>query len=127
MSDLVKYCKIDTKKQGKSLLQQVEYVQGYQDLINSGVFDNIEDLTNKSFIDNKTYLSLNTLSNVEHSVIMSATTGFLNIYKNLKAVVGINRPLNEIESKSFERAILTNIKSKFFSQDYVNNENERRQ
>ena len=127
LSNLVKYCKIDTKKQGKSLLQQLEYVTGYNDLKSSGSFINMEDLANKTYIDYKTKASFDTLYEIERDAIMSATPSFLEMYNMLKDVLGIKKPLNESMSRSFENSILTSVKSKFFSQDFVNKENERRE
>jgi hypothetical protein len=36
LSNLVKYCKIDTKKQGKSIAEQLVWYEGYDDLFNNG-------------------------------------------------------------------------------------------
>nr|DAF73539.1 MAG TPA: hypothetical protein [Caudoviricetes sp.] len=56
----MKYCKIDTKKHGKSLAEQLVWYEGYDDLFNNGetgaLFNSaaLEELKNFSYIGVKT-------------------------------------------------------------------------
>ena len=65
MSDFVKYCKIDTKKQGNSIVDQKQYRMGYDKLFNvddpTNLFDGegLLKLKEESYIGRKTDNALN--------------------------------------------------------------------
>jgi hypothetical protein len=55
LSDLVQYTKIDTKKQGINYTEQQKYLDGYDKLYNSGMFNsNMKKMLTDSYINNKT-------------------------------------------------------------------------
>ena len=128
ISNLVKYCKIDTKKQGKSISEQRDFMRGYFNLfINSRsrlrrLFDetSLENLRSASYIKTKTELAIGLFRDILSSQLIDATNGFNT---QCEAVL-TELPVEEDEvgqqlSKKVADAILVSIRSDFFNQ-YAN-------
>ena len=127
LSDLVKYTKIDTKKQGKTVLQQVEYGKGLQSLLNGEKFIGLDDLIQNSFIGDKTNYSLRLMKSLQKDVILSATDGFAQLYDDFREELFGNRLISDQDSRMLENAVVSYIKSRFFiNTDYIQKENEKR-
>lgn len=125
LSNLVKYCKIDTKKHGKSLAEQLVWYEGYDDLFNNGetgtLFNRaaLEELKNFSYIGVKTENAIQTTKNIIGGQFFSGSHQFIKAIENLSKLVGNE---HRYETVSFveaaTKAISASIKSEYFN-EYV--------
>lgn len=126
LSNLVKYCKIDTKKQGKSVAEQLVWYEGYDDLFNNGetgaLFNraSLLKLRDESYVGIKTENAINATKHIIGGQFFSGSHQFIKAIENLSKLVG-----NECryETVSFveaaTKAISASIKSEYFNY-YVN-------
>lgn len=126
LSNLVKYCKIDTKKQGKSIAEQLVWYEGYNDLFNNGetgaLFNraSIVKLRDKSYVGIKTENAINTTKQVIAGQFFSGSHQFIKTIENLSKLVGNEHryeTVNFVEAAT--KAISASIKSEYFNY-YVN-------
>lgn len=126
LSNLVKYCKIDTKKQGKSIAEQLVWHEGYNDLFNNGetgaLFNraSIVKLRDKSYVGIKTENAINTTKQVIAGQFFSGSHQFIKAIENLSKLVGNEHryeTVNFVEAAT--KAISASIKSEYFNY-YVN-------
>ena len=126
LSNLVKYCKIDTKKQGKSIAEQLVWYEGYNDLFNNGetgaLFNraSIVKLRDKSYVGIKTENAINTTKQVIAGQFFSGSHQFIKAIENLSKLVGNEHryeTVNFVEAAT--KAISASIKSEYFNY-YVN-------
>jgi len=63
LNDLVQCTKIDTKKQGNTVQQQLSYIKKYSKLLENPMFDQktLHNMVKDSFIDKKTRIGCTTL------------------------------------------------------------------
>lgn len=125
LSNLVKYCKIDTKKHGKSLAEQLVWYEGYDDLFNNGetgaLFNRaaLEELKNFSYIGVKTENAIQATKNIIGGQFFSGSHQFIKAIENLSKLVGNE---HRYETVSFveaaTKAISGSIKSEYFN-EYV--------
>lgn len=126
LSNLVKYCKIDTKKQGKSIAEQLVWYEGYNDLFNNGetgaLFNraSLLKLRDESYVGIKTENAINTTKQVIAGQFFSGSHQFIKAIENLSKLVGNEHryeTVNFVEAAT--KAISASIKSEYFNY-YVN-------
>lgn len=114
ISNLVQYSKIDTKKQGKSVSEQLAYVKGvidtfgdaklahdilgypmpkthedYEDMYTGDFeFDSIQRMYWNSFIGQKTHDAIRTFLNIMDGQVFEATSGFRAVVNNIADMLG---------------------------------------
>ena len=126
LSNLVKYCKIDTKKQGKSVTEQLVWYEGYDDLFNNGetgaLFNraSLLKLRDESYVGVKTENAINATKHIIGGQFFSGSHQFIKAIENLSKLVGNE---HRYETVSFveaaTKAISASIKSEYFNY-YVN-------
>lgn len=126
LSNLVKYCKIDTKKHGKSLAEQLVWYEGYDDLFNNGesgkLFNSaaLQELKKFSYIGVKTENAIKATKQIIGGQFFSGSRQFIKAVENLSKLVGNE---HRYETVSFveaaTKAISASIKSEYFNY-YVN-------
>ena len=126
LSNLVKYCKIDTKKHGKSLAEQLVWYEGYDDLFNNGetgkLFNSaaLQELKEFSYIGVKTENAIKATKQIIGGQFFSGSRQFIKAVENLSKLVGNERryeTVNFVEAAT--KAISASIKSEYFNY-YVN-------
>ena len=125
LSNLVKYCKIDTKKQGKSIAEQLVWYEGYNDLFNNGetgaLFNraSVVKLRDSSYIGVKTENAIQATKQIIGGQFFSGSHQFIKAIENLSKLVGNE---HRYETVSFveaaTKAISASIKSEYFN-EYV--------
>lgn len=126
LSNLVKYCKIDTKKQGKSVAEQLVWYEGYDDLFNNGetgaLFNraSLLKLRDESYVGVKTENAINATKHIIGGQFFSGSHQFIKAIENLSKLVGNEHryeTVNFVEAAT--KAISASIKSEYFNY-YVN-------
>ena len=134
LANLVKYCKIDTKKHGKSAAEQLVYKEGFDELfefatdedgvlIKKGGVDalfepaGLLDLVEHSYVGTKTRNAIALTKVILGGQFMSSTTGFIQILRQLNTMAG-NTSLSVSFVQSAQKALSAAIKSEFFN-DYA--------
>lgn len=126
LSNLVKYCKIDTKKQGKSIAEQLVWYEGYDDLFNNGetgaLFNraSLLKLRDESYVGVKTENAINATKHIIGGQFFSGSHQFIKAIENLSKLVGNEHryeTVNFVEAAT--KAISASIKSEYFNY-YVN-------
>lgn len=81
LNDLVQCTKIDTKKQGNTIQQQLSYVKKYNKLLENPMFDQkiLHNMVNNSFIEKKTRIGCTTLQVIMGQIAIQATPAFSNL------------------------------------------------
>lgn len=125
LSNLVKYCKIDTKKHGKSLAEQLVWHEGYADLFNNGetgaLFNraSLLKLRDESYVGIKTENAINATRHIIGGQFFSGSHQFIKAIENLSKLVGNEHryeTVNFVEAAT--KAISASIKSEYFN-EYV--------
>ena len=131
LSDLVNACKIDTKKQGKSYVEQQAYMDKYDQLFNNedGMFEDegLKSLKEDSYIDTKTKNATELYERVLSQISIQSNYTFKEAHD--KILKKLNSSVqNKQLSKKVTTAIMTWLKSRYFEhyvdqkgQDYFNN------
>lgn len=114
ISNLVQYSKIDTKKQGKSVSEQLAYVKGVIDTFGDAElahdilgypmpniredyenmytgdfeFDSVQRMYWDSFIGQKTHDAIRTFLNIMDGQVFEATSGFRAVVNNIADMLG---------------------------------------
>lgn len=134
LANLVKYCKIDTKKHGKSAAEQLVYKEGFDELFEfatdeygvlikkgdvGALFEpaGLLDLVEHSYVGTKTINAISLTKVILGGQFMSSTTGFIQMLRQLNTMVG-NTSLSVSFVQSAQKALSAAIKSQFFN-DYV--------
>lgn len=134
LANLVKYCKIDTKKHGKSAAEQLVYKEGFDELFEFATDDDgvlikkgdvgalfepagLLDLVEHSYVGTKTRNAISLTKVVLGQQFMSSTTGFIQMLRQLNTMAG-NTSLSVSFVQSAQKALSAAIKSKFFN-DYA--------
>lgn len=126
LSNLVKYCKIDTKKHGKSLAEQLVWYEGYNDLFNNGetgkLFNSaaLQELKEFSYIGVKTENAIKTTKQIIGGQFFSGSRQFIKAIENLSKLVGNEHGYETVSfTEAATKAISASIKSEYFNY-YVN-------
>lgn len=134
LANLVKYCKIDTKKHGKSAAEQLVYKEGFDELFEfatdkdgvlikkgdvGALFEpaGLLDLVEHSYVGTKTRNAIALTKVILGGQFMSSTTGFIQILRQLNTMAG-NTSLSVSFVQSAQKALSAAIKSEFFN-DYA--------
>lgn len=126
LSNLVKYCKIDTKKQGKSIAEQLVWYEGYDDLFNNGetgaLFNraSLLKLRDESYVGVKTENAINATKHIIGGQFFSGSHQFIKAIENLSKLVGNEHRYETVNfAEAATKAISASIKSEYFNY-YVN-------
>lgn len=113
LASLVKYCKIDTKKQGKSLLEQLAFEEGYKELKENKLFEPkpLENLLNSSYINTKTELSINLMRDILGGQLLNGTQPVRNAVKTINNMLGRDNFQDDKLIKKISKSISSYIKS----------------
>lgn len=134
LANLVKYCKIDTKKHGKSAAEQLVYKEGFDELFELATDEDgvlikkgdvgalfepagLLDLVEHSYVGTKTRNAISLTKVILGGQFMSSTTGFIQMLRQLNTMAG-NTSLSVSFVQSAQKALSAAIKSQFFN-DYV--------
>lgn len=134
LANLVKYCKIDTKKHGKSAAEQLVYKEGFDELFEfatdeygvlikkgdvGALFEpaGLLDLVEHSYVGTKTRNAISLTKVMLGEQFMSSTTGFIQMLRQLNTMAG-NTSLSVSFVQSAQKALSAAIKSEFFN-DYA--------
>lgn len=130
LSDLVNVTKIDTKKQGKNLVEQVAYKRKYDEFVKnakdgSSVFESEgivamfeggskdPSIPNESFIGFKTDTATSLYRRIMSGFSIQAQPWFLSLHLKIMNEIGYDAS-NKTVSSQVSRAIMKFIKSSFF-------------
>ena len=121
LSDLVNSCKIDTKKQGKSYVEQRAYMDKYDQLFDNadGMFEDegLSALKENSYVDRKTQNATGLYERILSQFSIQSTATFKDAHDRI-----LNRLNSSSQNKQLSKkvtvAIMTWLKSKFFA-DYI--------
>ena len=128
ISNLVKYCKIDTKKQGKNITEQRDFERGYRRLfVNQKsklhrLFDDesLQALRQQSYIKTKTELALNMFSDILSDQLLDATRGFnAQVEEVIRELPIEDDNVSQKLAKKVSDSILVAIRSDYFN-SYAN-------
>lgn len=134
LANLVKYCKIDTKKHGKSAAEQLIYKEGFDELFEFATDEDgvlikkgdvgalfepagLLDLVEHSYVGTKTRNAISLTKVILGGQFMSSTTGFIQMLRQLNIMAG-NTSLSVSFVQSAQKALSAAIKSEFFN-DYA--------
>lgn len=134
LANLVKYCKIDTKKHGKSAAEQLVYKEGFDELFEFATDEDgvlikkgdvgalfepagLLDLVEHSYVGTKTRNAISLTKVILGGQFMSSTTGFIQMLRQLNTMAG-NTSLSVSFVQSAQKALSAAIKSQFFN-DYA--------
>ena len=134
LANLVKYCKIDTKKHGKSAAEQLVYKKGFDELFEFATDEDgvlikkgdvgalfepagLLDLVEHSYVGTKTRNAISLTKAILGKQFMSSTPGFIQMLRQLNTMAG-NTSLSVSFVQSAQKALSAAIKSQFFN-DYV--------
>lgn len=134
LANLVKYCKIDTKKHGKSAAEQLVYKEGFDELFEFATDEDgvlikkgdvgalfepagLLDLVEHSYVGTKTRNAISLTKVILGGQFMSSTMGFIQMLRQLNTMAG-NTSLSVSFVQSAQKALSAAIKSQFFN-DYV--------
>ena len=134
LANLVKYCKIDTKKHGKSAAEQLVYKEGFDELFEFATDEDgvlikkgdvgalfepagLLDLVEHSYVGTKTRNAISLTKVILGGQFMSSTTGFIQMLRQLNTMTG-NTSLSVSFVQSAQKALSAAIKSEFFN-DYA--------
>lgn len=134
LANLVKYCKIDTKKHGKSAAEQLVYKEGFDELFEFATDEDgvlikkgdvgalfepagLLDLVEHSYVGTKTRNAISLTKVILGRQFISSTTGFIQMLRQLNTMAG-NTSLSVSFVQSAQKALSAAIKSEFFN-DYA--------
>lgn len=121
VSNLVKYSKIDTKKHGKSYIEQQLFEEGFDDLFfnpdGSGLFeeDGIRDMARDSYILTKTRNAISMTKNVLKGQFLQATNAFDKATSDILREIGRPNSKSADLNSKIARAIMASVKSEFIN------------
>ena len=128
LSELVKYSKIDTRKQGKNLIEQKQYMQGYSAMFdkdstdkNRQLFktDGLDRLRDGSYIGQMTEDSIGVFTRIMGSQVIQGTDRFIGrggLVDGILNAVGRFGTTDAQLLNSVSGAILAKKKSTFFNE-----------
>lgn len=120
LSDLVKYSKIDTKKQGKNIVEQTQYKAGVDKLfgtekiIPDNLFEDLTDYYKASYIMQKTNNAIMLFTDIMGSFAIEATAQFQLQVNEVARAIGESSPSADMLQR-ISRQILNYIRAGFFN------------
>lgn len=121
LANLVSLTKIDTRKHGKTILQQQIYLKKYMDLQRSDIFDrqSLERFLKGSWIDSKTYSAITLPTKILGHISFNANPRFQDdVIRIAKRIHGDY--FNEKQLNTISNHIQTQINQKYIV-DYIRN------
>lgn len=121
VSSLVKYSKIDTKKHGKSYIDQQVYLKGFDRLFENtdggGLFEQegLQRLAKQSYIELKTINAISMTKNILKGQFLQSTNAFDNAIQHVLNMIGKPDSLNAELWNQISGAINASIKSEFIN------------
>lgn len=119
LSDLVNACKIDTKKQGKSYVEQQAYLDKYDQLFGNedGVFEDegLQALKDQSYVDKKTKNATDLYERILSTFSIQSTATFKDAHNKIMTKLNSSTQNKQL-SKKVTTAIMTWLKARFFEQ-----------
>ena len=125
LSNLVKYSKIDTKKHGKNIVEQMIYEKGYAKTFDTGREDNLFDpigldaMQHDSYIATKTSNAIGSVRDILSSQFIQSTPAFQGSVDVILEAIGRTESLSTTLVTKICNALSAAIKSKFFVDEYV--------
>lgn len=122
VSNLVKYSKIDTKKHGKSYIEQQAFKEGYDDLFfnpnGTGLFEEqgIKRMANMSYINTKTENAIQMTKNILKGQFLQSTNAFDTAMRQILSAIGRNDSKDVKLRGKISRIITAAVESEFFNQ-----------
>lgn len=124
LSQLVKYCKIDTKKQGKTIAEQRDFMRGYNNLFYNqrsrlrNLFDteSLDRLRRDSYISNKTENATSMFRDILGAQLIEATGSFNDQCEGVLFELPVDDDnISQQLAKKVSDALLVAIRSDFFN------------
>ena len=124
ISKLVKYCKIDTKKQGKNIAEQRDFMRGYYNLFTNSysklrkLFDieSLENLRSESYIRTKTEYATKLFKDILRAQLIEATESFNSQCEDIIFELPIEGDeVSQQLAKKVSDSVLVSIRSDFFN------------
>ena len=112
LSNLVQFTKIDTKKQGKTLIEQRAYLNGYLNLTKEAQF-NLNGMLDETYIGQKTEPVIQLTSKLLSSQLLQATGGYDIILNTLLSSLEQDRTDTTFTEK-MHNMIMARLRSDFF-------------
>lgn len=125
LSSLVTYSKIDTKKHGKSVIEQIVYDAGFTRTYDIDRDDNLFDpeslshMLQDSYIYSKTRNAIDSVRDILSSQFIESTPVFLNAIDSMLKAIGRSNSLSVNLVNKVADALSASIKSQFFVDEYV--------
>lgn len=119
LSDLVKYSKIDTRKQGKNVTEQTAYKEGVDKLFNApgndyGLFEDLSSYYNDSYIKDKTNNALDLFADIMGSFTIESTKQFQTQVDDVLHQIGEDNASADMR-KAVSKQIMNYIRAGFFN------------
>jgi len=116
LGDLVQHTKIDTKKQGKNLIELNDYLSKYNDLFDdkNSLFDvsTLHNLVDNSWIDYKTNTAIKAVFDILRGQSFNANKSFLDLVNN--TCINLDCPATTDNMMYVSNCIQTYYKSAYF-------------
>lgn len=125
LSNLVTYSKIDTKKHGKSIIEQIIYEKGYNKVYDvyreSNLFEpsGLLRMKNDSYIGVKTENAISSVRDILSGQFIQSTPAFLGSVDRILNSIGRTESLSAPLVTKVANALSAAIKSQFFNDEYV--------
>lgn len=125
LSSLVTYSKIDTKKHGKSVMEQIVFKEGfdktYDVLRESNLFEprGLLNMRDKSYIGTKTNNAIDSVRDILGRQFIQSTKAFRGTLDSILTAIGRKDSLSAPLVTKVANAMGAAIKSKFFVEEYV--------
>lgn len=115
LADLVKYSKVDTKKTGKTILQQQVFRNGMAELAKNPIFypGDITRFFNNSFIERKTANSVDFLRSLMQGQLLSCNPVLIETANQILRRIGKQTTASEQLLNTIQNSIIANVKSDF--------------
>ena len=125
LSSLVTYSKIDTKKHGKSVTEQLVYEDGFNKTYDlsrdTNLFDpvGLSHMLNDSYIGKKTNNALSSVKDILGEQFIQSTPAFIGSVHEILRAIGRAESLSAPLVQKVANALSAAIKSQFFNDEYV--------
>lgn len=119
LADLVAACKIDTKKYGKSYVEQQAFLTKYDEVFGNELdyfYDGgLQDLKNKSYVHTKVENATNLYRDIISNISIQAEDTFNLAVNNILMNIGGDQKNTQLVRK-INKSIMTMLKQRFFEQ-----------
>lgn len=112
LSNLVQYTKIDTKKQGKTIVEQAAYFDGYNKLCSENDFE-LNGMIDGSYIGQKTKPVIQATKDMLSTQLLQATNGYSILFNQIVSALNSDRTDTNFTQKIYDM-IVAKIRSDYF-------------